>query len=153
METIIDFPNYEIHLCTILDDQPHIWSKKHKKYIKEEIIKNGYKRVHLCGKDGNDKKYLLSRLIAQYFINNPENKLEVDHINKNRIDNRIQNLRWVTSSENNWNKISKGYSKRKYSYQVAIKFNGVNKTKRVKTEEEAINLINEWKIQFHSIGL
>ena len=42
----------------------------------------------------------LHRLIAEVFIPNPENKPCVDHINGNRMDNRIENLRWVTYSEN-----------------------------------------------------
>lgn len=49
------------------------------------------------------KHYLVHRLIAETFILNPENKPEVDHINRNRGDNRIENLRWVTSSENKRN--------------------------------------------------
>lgn len=43
------------------------------------------------------------RFIAETWIPNPENKPEVDHINRNRINNRVENLRWVTSSENNTN--------------------------------------------------
>lgn len=42
----------------------------------------------------------IHRLVAETFIPNPENKLCVDHINGNRLDNRVENLRWVTRSEN-----------------------------------------------------
>ena len=42
----------------------------------------------------------MHRLIAEAFILNPENKPFIDHINGNRADNRIENLRWVTNKEN-----------------------------------------------------
>lgn len=46
------------------------------------------------------------RMVAELFIPNPENKPCVDHINTNKYDNRVDNLRWVTYSENMHNKIT-----------------------------------------------
>ena len=64
---------------------------------------NGYMKCWL-----NEKAYLKHRIIAQQFIPNddPEHKTQIDHINHNRTDNRIENLRWVSVSENNKNKTS-----------------------------------------------
>jgi hypothetical protein len=62
---------------------------------------NSYVKVKL-----NDKLISVHRLVAKAFIDNPENKSEVDHINTIKDDNRISNLRWVTSTENSNNPLS-----------------------------------------------
>lgn len=56
---------------------------------------NGYLRVAI-----NNRQYLVHRLVAETFIPNPENKPEIDHIDRNRANNKVENLRWVTRSEN-----------------------------------------------------
>ena len=67
---------------------------------------NGYLVITL-NKNSKRKKVLLHRLIATAFIEKPEGKDEIDHINTIRTDNRIENLRWCTRSENINNPITK----------------------------------------------
>lgn len=50
--------------------------------------------------DGKTKTCLIHRLVALAFIDNPDNKPEVNHINGVKSDNTVQNLQWVTKSEN-----------------------------------------------------
>ena len=62
---------------------------------KERILtpvtqKSGYNVVSLCG-----KIYLVHRLVAKAFIPNPHNYPTVDHINRIKTDNRVENLRWA----------------------------------------------------------
>ena len=63
------------------------------------LHKNGYLHPHLSI-DGKMYAPTLHRLIALAFIPNPDNKSQVDHINRIKTDNRIENLRWATRSEN-----------------------------------------------------
>lgn len=60
---------------------------------------SGYRNTQIGG-----KTYYVSRLIAETFIENPENKRTVDHINRDRSDNRVENLRWYTYIEQQTNK-------------------------------------------------
>lgn len=69
--------------------------------LKPGVSGNGYKQVSLRMKDTMQfRKQYVHRLVAMYWIDNPENKREVNHINLDRTDNRAENLEWVTSSEN-----------------------------------------------------
>ena len=54
----------------------------------------------------NRHKYQKHRIVALQFIPNSDQLPEVDHINRDRTDNHISNLRWVSSSENNRNRLS-----------------------------------------------
>lgn len=69
---------------------------------------NGYERIKLRDSQNTLKSYAVSRLVAEKFVENPnpEEKLWVDHKNRNRADNGSSNLRWVTARENSNNTVS-----------------------------------------------
>lgn len=70
----------------------------------EEIIKKpslsgkGYYKVSLC-KYGNIKYYYIHYLVANAFIKNDKKKPTVDHIDRNKLNNNVNNLRWATYKE------------------------------------------------------
>ena len=51
-------------------------------------------------------KFFIHRAVAELFVPNPDNKPFVDHINTNPLDNRAENLRWVTAKENSNNPLT-----------------------------------------------
>lgn len=84
---------------------------------KQHIGKGGYMYIWR----GQRKKHLrVHRIVAETFIPNPENKPEVDHINRIRNDNRVENLRWVTRLENAQNRGLKksGYTHKKHKKHI-----------------------------------
>lgn len=69
------------------------------KPLKVEEMKDGYKRIVLM-KDAKKKRYMCHRLVAETFIENPNNLPFVNHIDGNRGNNSIDNLEWCTQEEN-----------------------------------------------------
>ena len=93
---IIGFENYLIY------NDGRVYNQKFNRFLKHGTNK-GYKQVDLYNQ-GKHKSHDIHRLVALHYIPNPENKRCVDHINRIRDDNRVENLRWATHSENNQNK-------------------------------------------------
>lgn len=71
-----------------------------------------YYKVTLCNNSVN-KTVSLHRIIAEHFVPNPQNKKFVDHINRDKTDNKLENLRWVSMVENNRNKSKTVWGKTK----------------------------------------
>lgn len=84
-----------------------------KSLLKAHKTPAGYYRLQLQVK-GKSVNFLVHRLVAVAFIQNPQNKPEVNHINSIRTDNYFQNLEWVTSSENLKHAYDSGFKEIKY---------------------------------------
>ena len=71
--------------------------------LKPVINSESYYFVNLW-KNGKGKSFRIHRLVAIAFLDNPENKKNVDHINNDRLDNNVKNLRFASSQENSRNR-------------------------------------------------
>jgi len=92
----------------LIYDDGRVWSKPRKnsrghqmkgRFLKHGKNTSGYHKVCLC-RDGKPKDFSVSRLVALHYIANPENKPQVDHIDRDKDNNHVSNLRWATIQEN-----------------------------------------------------
>lgn len=91
-KTCSDFDMYEV------SNLGQVRNKKTKRVLKE-ATQGGYKCVGLM-LNGKTISCRVHRLVAKEFIENPENKPQVNHIDKNRSNNIVSNLEWTTAKEN-----------------------------------------------------
>ena len=119
------FENYLIY------PDGRVFSKIRSIYLKPLLTRNKYIQVSL-----NNKRISVHRLVAEHYIPNDENKCQVDHINRDRSDNRVENLRWVTTSENQQNTLKRKTNKsghKNISYNKKYDYWDIKKTYKNKT--------------------
>jgi hypothetical protein len=88
-----EFPNY------IITNDGKVYNLKRKRFLISTRIATGYMSINLS----NNKKiktFNVHRLVALLFLDNPNNLPEVNHIDFDKTNNKIENLEWVSSSDN-----------------------------------------------------
>ena len=100
-----EIDNYNIY------SDGRIFSLKRNKFLKPQKRGNGYLFVCL-----NGKAMSIHRLVALLFIENPFNKVEVNHKDGNKQNNHVSNLEWVTKSENTKHSYRLGLQKPKKGF-------------------------------------
>ena len=118
----------------------------HGKYIRGEIMKNGYSRIHVSH-EGVSRKYLVHRLVAEAFIPNPLNLPQVNHKDGNKLNNTVENLEWCSASDN-----------QKHAYRTGLKSaigekNGQSKLSKEDVAEIRKVYVKGKHCEFNSYGL
>ncbi len=92
-KTMTRYPNY------IITNDGRVYNSQRNKYLVPAESHGGYMYVGLS--DGVERKsFSLHRLVALNFITNPENYLEVNHIDFDKTNNNVDNLEWISRSDN-----------------------------------------------------
>lgn len=110
--------------------------------MKPSKSSHGYVDVHLS-QNGVSKVVKVHRLVALAFLPPIDGKPEVDHINRDRADNRVENLRWVDRSEQMLNRdypISSSDHKNVYPFIRGGKIDGY----RTKIQRQGVNVFQKW---------
>lgn len=122
----------------LYDRHKDIYNKR-EKILKPDVTSKGYLRVTLC-KNGVKKRYTVHRLVAQNFIENPNNLSQINHINGIKTDNRADNLEWCTNGENE-----------KHAYKIGLKAKKFGEENPKHKSIIAINLITKEEKIYGSI--
>lgn len=111
---------------------------------------NGYRRISLYHKK-NKKNYLVHRLVALTFLpNDSKDKKVVDHINGDKTNNHVSNLRWVSHSENALNTVQNGMCNfSKFSSDIKNKI--INDLKNNITIKDIVHKYNVSKITIYRL--
>jgi len=148
-----------------ISDSGEVRNKNTQKLLKVKIYRDGYQQIGLR-KIGIRKKYWFSihKLVACHFIadSNTEN-LQVDHIDHNKLNNDVSNLRWITAKENNLKRELKHWSsnvttgelyitKYRNGYMIRINRSDYKKVKWERDLENAIKLRNQYIEEIKSIA-
>lgn len=103
---------------------PHVVERKDgtsqkvgERIIRHHVSKTGYHQVELRI-DKKSKYPLVHRLVAEAFLDNPENKPQVNHIDGDKGNNAVDNLEWVTCSENAIHAFAKNLRKVTRAYKL-----------------------------------
>lgn len=134
---IENYPDY------IVSNQGNVKSLKNnqERLMKGSRDKDGYYFIGLYN-NGIRKFYAIHKLVAEAFLPNTENKPCIDHINTDKNDNRVENLRWCTQKENLNNPLS--FKKR---FRPVLQFdtegNFINKWESIKDAQVGLNIISK----------
>jgi uncharacterized protein YerC len=125
-KAIPGYPNYEV------SNQGNVKSLKYNIILKPQIIGSGYLMVDLC-KNGTKQRFLVHRIVLSTFKGFQQDKNQVNHINGNKLDNRLVNLEWNTRSEN-----------QKHSILIGLRHTrGENNSQSKLNEKNVISILND----------
>ena len=105
------------------------------KILKQNTTKRGYKRVTLCKKGEKPYPYYVHRLVAQAFIQNPNNLPQVNHKDEDKQNNTVWNLEYCTQKyNNNYGTHNEKMSKTKMGQHAGLNNRNLKKVKCIELD-------------------
>ena len=97
----IRYCKYDLKFNYYVTDSGQVYSEKAHKFLSYQKDKDGYAKVQMISTDGKRHRYSVHRLILENFnpVTNMD-KLQVNHIDGNKYNNKLENLEWVTCKQN-----------------------------------------------------
>jgi hypothetical protein len=108
-KNIEEYPKYQVSNHGRIKSLDFNGTKK-KKILTPVVTRKGYLNINLY-LNGKIKNIPIHRLVAKAFIENPENKPQVNHIDGNKKNNNVSNLEWCTNQENMLHAFKTGLNK------------------------------------------
>lgn len=125
-----------------ITENGQVFSLKRGIYLKPRLSMDGYRRVCLCNNKIR-REYRIARLAAETFIENSENKPQINHKDYNRQNDSVENLEWTTNYEN------AHYSFKENRYKIPENYKAYTFTNVYNGKAFTIIGINNVAKQFH----
>lgn len=100
-KTMTEYPNY------IITNDGKVYNSQRKRFLSLKKHVNGYIGIALTSYDNKRKNFYAHRLVALLFVDNPNNYPEVNHIDFDKTNNKIENLEWISRSGNSKHNLSR----------------------------------------------
>lgn len=140
----MEIEGYENYL---IYDDGRVYSKNVNRFLKQCKDGRGYYSINLC-KNGKFKMFNIHRLVGLHYLESIEGKNVIDHIDRNKTNNHVNNLRWCNHSENMINTDVHKHSilhikhirkTKNDTYIFRLQRQNINHSKTFKTLDEAID--------------
>ncbi len=153
MKKLITQCKYNLKFDYYVTDDGRIWSDRTKKYLSFQYDKDGYVKVSMRSTDNKSHRYSVHRLVLENFdpVKNME-LLQVNHKDGNKLNNRLENLEWVTCKENIQHAVNNNLRAKINGSAKLVPAQVIEIYKRANNGESNVKLAKEFNMHPDQIG-
>lgn len=153
MKKLITQCKYNLKFDYYVTDDGRIWSDRTKKYLSFQYDKDEYVKVSMRSTDNKSHRYSVHRLVLENFnpVKNME-LLQVNHKDGNKLNNRLENLEWVTCKENIQHAINNNLRAKINGSAKLVPAQVIEIYKRANNGESNVKLAKEFNMHPDQIG-
>ena len=153
MKKLITQCKYNLKFDYYVTDDGRIWSDRTKKYLSFQYDKDGYVKVSMRSTDNKSHRCSVHRLVLENFdpVKNVE-LLQVNHKDGNKLNNRLENLEWVTCKENIQHAINNNLRAKINGSAKLVPAQVIEIYKRANNGESNVKLAKEFNMHPDQIG-